>query len=180
MTGENMLINLSEAMNRKDEAQYREAELEFQTFEMMGVTYPVVQKSAVQLVLLSTAAKKVKVTAKANLSLQGACDRCLEAVELPFTIDFEEEFDFSKSEEERAEELDETCYITGFDLDVDRLIREELLLSFPMKVLCRDDCKGICKVCGNNLNTGECGCDRTELDPRMAAIRDIFNKAKEV
>lgn len=175
-----MLVNLSEAMNRKDEEQYREVTLEFQSFEMNGVIYPVVQKSTVQLTLLSSAAKKVRITAKASLSLQAPCDRCLEAVELPFDIDFEEEIDFSKSDEERAEELDETCYITGFDLDVDRLIREELLLNFPMKVLCRDDCKGICKVCGNNLNKKECGCDRTELDPRMAAIRDIFKNAKEV
>ncbi|MBQ9119512.1 MAG: DUF177 domain-containing protein [Lachnospiraceae bacterium] len=175
-----MLVNLSEAMNRKDEEQHKEVALEFSEFEMLGVTYPVITKSNVSLVLVSHAPKKVKVTANAKLSLQAPCDRCLEAVELPFDIDFEEEFDFSKSEQERAEELDETCYITGFDLDVDKLIREELLLSFPMKVLCRDDCKGICKVCGNNLNTGECGCDRTELDPRMAAIRDIFKNVKEV
>ena len=71
-------------------------------------------------------------------------------------------------------------YLIGFNLDIDRLIYGEILVNWPMKVLCRDDCKGICKVCGMNLNKGECNCQRTELDPRMAAIQDVFNKFKEV
>ena len=63
---------------------------------------------------------------------------------------------------------------------VNSLVYEEILLGFPMKVLCQEDCKGICKVCGANLNQGECGCVRTEPDPRMSVIRDIFNNVKEV
>ncbi|HAJ39913.1 MAG TPA: DNA-binding protein, partial [Lachnospiraceae bacterium] len=44
----------------------------------------------------------------------------------------------------------------------------------------KEDCKGICSICGKNLNHGTCDCDHTDLDPRMAQIRDIFNKFKEV
>ena len=65
-------------------------------------------------------------------------------------------------------------------MDTDRLVYDEILIGFPMKVLCREDCRGICAVCGANLNEGECGCDRTVPDPRMAVIRDIFNNFKEV
>ena len=50
----------------------------------------------------------------------------------------------------------------------------------PVKVLCRPDCKEICKKCGHNLNDGDCGCDTFVPDPRMAAIKDIFNANKEV
>ena len=82
--------------------------------------------------------------------------------------------------EEDDEEMDDTDYLIGFDLDVDKLIYREILVNWPMKVLCKEDCKGICKVCGHNLNEGDCGCQRTELDPRMAAIQDVFNKFKEV
>ena len=71
-------------------------------------------------------------------------------------------------------------YLIGFELDVDKLVYAEILVNWPMRVLCKDDCKGICKVCGMNLNKGACSCQRTELDPRMAAIQDIFNKFKEV
>lgn len=68
----------------------------------------------------------------------------------------------------------------GYHLNVDELINDELLLNWPMKILCREDCKGICKVCGRNLNDGECGCDDFVPDPRMAAIKDLFNADKEV
>ncbi len=47
----------------------------------------------------------------------------------------------------------------GFELDVDKLVYAEILVNWPMRVLCKDDCKGICKVCGMNLNKGTCSCD---------------------
>ena len=68
----------------------------------------------------------------------------------------------------------------GYHLDIDGLINNEILLNWPMKVLCNESCKGICKVCGKNLNEGDCGCDDLFPDPRMAAIKDIFNAYKEV
>ena len=77
-------------------------------------------------------------------------------------------------------DLDESNYLTGMDLDVDRLVYLEVLMSWPLKVLCRDDCKGICSQCGKNLNDGPCGCAEEPKDPRMAAISDIFSKFKEV
>ena len=49
-----------------------------------------------------------------------------------------------------------------------------------MKVLCSEDCKGICNVCGQNLNEGTCDCEDTGLDPRMSVIRDVFKNFKEV
>ena len=68
----------------------------------------------------------------------------------------------------------------GFHLDLDRIIYDEVLVNWPMKVLCREDCAGICKKCGQNLNHKTCDCEKTELDPRMAVIQDVFNKFKEV
>ena len=78
------------------------------------------------------------------------------------------------------EEMEETDYLIGFELDVDKLVYAEILVNWPMRVLCKDDCKGICKVCGVNLNKGTCSCDSFVPDPRMAAFQDIFNKFKEV
>ena len=84
------------------------------------------------------------------------------------------------SDEERVNDLDESSYLTGMNLDVDRLVYLEVLMSWPLKVLCREDCKGICSQCGKNLNDGPCGCVEEPKDPRMAAISDIFSKFKEV
>ena len=85
-----------------------------------------------------------------------------------------------QSEEERARELNEQFYVSGYNLDVDRLVGNELTLNLPMKVLCREDCKGICNRCGTNLNYGTCDCDTRSLDPRMSVIQDIFKQLKEV
>ena len=84
------------------------------------------------------------------------------------------------TEDEWARELDEQPFLNGYNLDVDQLVCNELLLSLPMKVLCREDCKGICNRCGANLNIETCDCDTRALDPRMSVIQDIFNQYKEV
>ncbi|MDE7297238.1 MAG: DUF177 domain-containing protein [Lachnospiraceae bacterium] len=175
-----MRISLAEIMNRREGVTELSVPLEFSVFERNGVAYEVLRKSEVRVALSSPAAKRVCIRLEAQVVLSAPCDRCLEEVELPFDIRYSREIDFSKTGEERAEELDELYYISGFDLDVDQLIFEELLVDFPAKILCREDCKGICRVCGANLNDGECGCDRATPDPRMAAIRDIFNNFKEV
>ena len=84
------------------------------------------------------------------------------------------------TDEERIANLDEQPYLQGYNLDVDQLVRDELLLNLPMKVLCDEDCKGICNRCGANLNHETCDCDRSSLDPRMSVIQDIFKQFKEV
>jgi len=87
------------------------------------------------------------------------CDRCLSESTGEQVHDFEEEFD-------KSEALDEL-------LDVTELLRDELLAGQPMKNLCRADCKGLCPVCGANLNEGECGCDRFIVDPRLATLQQL-------
>ena len=86
----------------------------------------------------------------------------------------------NQSEEERAKALDEQPYVSGYYLDVDQLVRNELLLNLPMKVLCDENCKGICNRCGANLNYESCNCESSSPDPRMSVIQDIFKQFKEV
>ncbi len=107
------------------------------------------------------------------------CNRCLEDVEtdIRFTIDKELTTDGAEINDGETEAAD---YLSGVWLDTDKLIYGEILVHWPMKVLCREDCRGICRVCGMNLNKGDCGCPKTEPDPRMAAIQDVFSKFKEV
>lgn len=175
-----MLIQMSEVMNVPNGLKEYTAPIEFDIFELNGVGYSITHKEPVKLRLTNLGGRKILVEAKTKLALAVPCDRCLKDVTIHQDIDMSTEIDLSKTEEQRTEDLDETNFVSGYDLDVDKLIYEEVLIGFPMKVLCKEDCEGICKVCGANLNQGECGCDRAELDPRMSAIRDIFNKFKEV
>lgn len=175
-----MLVQLSEIMNIPEGMITKQIPIDADSFAVNGCDYPISQKEDVIIRLTNLGNRKVLVEAKTNLALAVPCDRCLENVTVPMEIELVKEINFALTEEQRAEDLDEISYVTGYDLDVDKIIYEEVLIGFPMKVLCSEDCKGICKVCGANRNQGECGCDRTELDPRMSAIRDIFNNFKEV
>ena len=59
-------------------------------------------------------------------------------------------------------------------LDLDELVYSEVVVSVPMKHLCKEDCKGICEKCGKNLNEGECGGPKREIDPRLSALADLL------
>ena len=175
-----MTVSLSEAMQVAGGVFTKEIPYEPEEFCYAGSKYRFLKKEPVKLTVTNLGGRKVKIELEGEVTLSLPCDRCLREVAETVSFRTEREVDFSMTEEERTAELDETNFINGYDLDVDAFVCEEILLGFPMKVLCQEDCKGICKVCGANLNEGECGCDRTELDPRMSVIRDIFNNFKEV
>ena len=87
------------------------------------------------------------------------CDRCLTQATENQVHEFAEEFD-------KSEAVDDL-------IDVTELLRDELLAGQPMKNLCKADCKGLCPVCGANLNAGECDCDKLIVDPRLAALKQL-------
>lgn len=175
-----MQIQLSEIMNIKECVRKLSVPVEFDEFVFNGVSYDVVSKKPVELVITNLGGRKVLIKADSEVVLSIPCDRCLDEVRVPITINAEAEIDFSESEEKRTEDLDETSYITGYNLDVDVLVSEEMIMNFPMKTVCSEECKGLCSVCGTNLNNGGCSCDTFVPDPRMSVIRDIFNNFKEV
>ncbi|HEX6649379.1 MAG TPA: DUF177 domain-containing protein [Pyrinomonadaceae bacterium] len=106
------------------------------------------------------------------------CDRCLKPVEMPVSADFELEYiTGSDYESSQAAELTEAeMSIAVFDgkaIDVDEVVKEQILLAVPTRMLCREDCKGICPECGMDKNTGECQCVTDDIDPRWAALKNL-------
>lgn len=111
-------------------------------------------------------------------TLELPCSRCLE----PFTLPVASAFDLryqphtaNTGEGEREVEEDDltTAFYEHEEIDLGQLMREQFYLVLPMKPLCRDDCKGLCAVCGTNLNRGSCECTRSWEDPRLAALREL-------
>ena len=141
---------------------------------------PVSDSKPVALHIENVGDRTLVLSGEAEFTLMIPCDRCLEPVEVPFQLSIERTLDMNLTDEERIADLDEQPYLQGYNLDVDQLVRDELLLNLPMKVLCDEDCKGICNRCGANLNHETCDCDRSSLDPRMSVIQDIFKQFKEV
>ncbi len=175
-----MRISLSEAMNLKSEIRKVSADIEMEKFLYMGDEYDIIRKEPVQFSLLSVTAKTLQMKAHIVLQIEAPCSRCLEPVTIPFDIETDYRLVWEDDGSVHIEEDNEPIeFIDGYELDVDKLVSEEVMIGFPMKVLCSEDCKGICSICGANLNRGECGCDRTVLDPRMSIIRDLFRQ-KEV
>ena len=65
--------------------------------------------------------------------------------------------------------------VTNYKLDLDELTRADILLELPTKYLCSENCKGLCPVCGKNLNDGTCNCDLHQIDPRLEALKKLID-----
>ena len=124
--------------------------------------------------------RKLEVTGKAEITSVASCDRCLEDVEVKVTLDFKHKIDTESDAYDQSEDLDENNYIDGYSLDVEQLVYNELLVGWPTKILCSEDCKGICNVCGQTPNTGTSNSKGFVRYPRMSVIRDVFKNFKEV
>ncbi|MGN1080724.1 MAG: YceD family protein [Acutalibacteraceae bacterium] len=74
------------------------------------------------------------------------------------------------------EDTEEFVLCEDMKLNLYGLVRDDIILEMPSKFLCREDCKGICPVCGKNLNEGGCGCKEDEIDPRLSALKQLLNK----
>ncbi len=88
--------------------------------------------------------------------------------------------DVGLSDAELTEELDESNFIDGYHLDVDKLLFHEILSSWPTKVLCKGRLQGIMQCMRSEFKYGSCNCEDTGLDPRMSVVRDLFKNFKEV
>ena len=175
-----MQIHLSDITDSEGKHIQLQPELELDKISFQMGDYPILEKTPVELEITNTGNKVLELKGIGSVTVGIPCDRCLEQVAVKIPYEIEQKLDMKKSDTERVQDLDENDYLTGMGLDVDRLVYLEVLMSWPLKVLCREDCKGICSRCGKNLNKGSCGCAEEPKDPRMAAISDIFSKFKEV
>lgn len=173
-----MLLNLTELFAfQAGHKEKKEIVLELEVFKNGAESYKILRKTPVSFVFTNLAPGRVHVEGKAEVVLKMQCSRCLKDVEQEIQLSFAVDV---VSPEVPLEEADDQTFMEGYQLNVESLFSNEILMNLPTKVLCRPDCKGICRVCGKDLNLGECGCDTFVPDPRMAAIKDIFNANKEV
>ena len=152
-----MKIDLSIITKSINKELTQEADISLTSFRSRLGDFPIVRKAPVTLQIRNEENAAVFVKGTVDIDVMIPCARCLEEVRTPIRFDIDKKLTVQE-EGLVDEEMEEPDYLIGFELD----------------------CKGICKVCGMNLNKGACSCQRTELDPRMAAIQDIFNRFKEV
>ncbi|HVF42914.1 MAG TPA: DUF177 domain-containing protein [Pyrinomonadaceae bacterium] len=122
--------------------------------------------------------EEVRVSGKIVTEVELLCDRCAAPRRAPLVVEFDTRFipqAKAAVETDSVELLPEDLGLAAYEgdaVDLDELVREQILLALPGRNLCREDCKGLCQKCGADLNAGDCSCDRGETDPRWAALAD--------
>ena len=111
----------------------------------------------------------VAVHVRADFLLSLLCDRCADAFERTYTVPVEHVL----VRELNDENNDELICISSAQMDLDKLVSDDVFLSLPSKFLCAEDCKGICPTCGMNLNAGPCDCKKS-VDPRLADLLQLL------
>lgn len=135
-----------------------------------GISYPVTEPVVAQGTVRNTAGVLVM---KGELStcIHGICDRCANPfqreVSFPIDVVLVQELADEENEDEWVFPLE------GDSADLDDIVRTVFVLNLDSKLLCKEDCKGLCHRCGKNLNEGPCNCQK-ELDPRFAALKQLL------
>ncbi len=174
-----MFVNLTDVLHGEDKTVTMQIEPEMEAVTIGKETYPVIRKTSFLMTFTNVEHGKAQVTGEGGITFLMPCGRCLKDVEKTLELSFDRTV-FSPDRSISPDDSDDQEYMNGYQMDVEGLLYSEIVINWPMKVLCRPDCRGICRQCGQDLNTGTCDCDTFVPDPRMAAIQDIFNGSKEV
>ena len=137
-----------------------------------GNSFPVSEPVLASGTVRNTAGVLV-MTGTVRTTIHGVCDRCAgdfdRLVEIPMNVVLVTELSNEEDEDEWVFPLE------GDNADLEDIVRTVFVLNLDSKLLCREDCKGICPRCGKNLNGGPCDC-RKEPDPRFAALKQLLEK----
>ena len=131
--------------------------------------------------LLANTLGEIRVQGHLSVTMESDCDRCLEAARFAIQSDFDL-FYRPTDTTSAAEEVEidageaEIAFYEGSGLDLKDVLREHILLSMPMQRICREDCQGICPVCGQNRNAANCGCQVKTADDRWSALKKLSLK----
>ena len=137
-----------------------------------GTSFPVTEPVTAEGQVRNTAGVLV-MTGSIQTTIHGTCDRCAtefdRAMEFPLDVVLVTELANEENEDEWVFPLE------GDSADLDDIVRTVFVLNLDSKLLCKEDCQGLCCRCGKNLNDGPCSCQK-ELDPRFAALKQLLEK----
>jgi uncharacterized protein len=142
-------------------------------------------KVAAPVTLDATASRdkgKVRIAGRVTTTLELACSRCVETFPVPVDATFDllylpvTEAPKAGEEVEVGDEDINTAFYSDGVIDLADLVHEQIYLALPMKPLCREDCQGLCPVCGVNRNTTACTCEPRWEDPRLAGLKALLNE----
>ncbi len=116
--------------------------------------------------------REVAVSGNVQFSIEAPCSRCLQTVKLDLKPEVNLVLTPKESTGEEDDDLNHETYV-GDEVDISGYIREQIAMSLPFKVVCTEDCKGLCSSCGINLNNENCECESQRIDPRLAVLKNL-------
>jgi uncharacterized protein len=123
--------------------------------------------------------KDDRVQFRGEVSTRGniECSRCLDPVAVDITAPFEVSYAAALADDDGDLEVEDedlsVVELTGNTIDLKDFAREQVLLNVPARMLCREDCQGLCEICGANKNLSPCGCESETIDPRWQALKGL-------
>lgn len=164
-----MLFELKSVFLNDGSEQRLDYELNMSDVEIDGV-FPFTSPVSVTAVARNRASL-VTLTLECGYDYSRCCDRCGE----PFTRREIVTFSHRLAQTLADEGNDDYIETPDFTVELDEIIFSDILLNLPQKNLCKEDCKGLCRICGKNLNSGECGCESRSVDPRLAVLKQLMD-----
>ena len=144
---------------------------------LWGVSFPSPMKVKGD---ITNTAGYMRMQLEMSVDYSAECARCLAPVSDSFSLSLE------KTVAPRSilvgldeDKLDDYAIIEDGFLDIDEQLLAQLEMEFPIRFLCREDCRGLCQRCGKNLNDGKCDCPEKEIDPRMAPLQKLLEQMKK-
>ena len=166
-----MRLGLSQIIDRPGESVSYSVSVDLSDLQY-GTCFPVTEPVKAEGTVRNTAGVLV-MKGLITTCIHGTCDRCAadfdREMEIPIDAVLVTELANEENEDEWVFPLD------GDSADLEDIVRTTFVLNMDSKLLCSDDCKGLCCRCGKNLNDGPCGCQK-EIDPRLAALKQLLNK----
>jgi Predicted metal-binding, possibly nucleic acid-binding protein len=115
----------------------------------------------------------VELALSLSFQIKAPCDRCLEVVEIDETVGFKHILVRELREEEHEDDL--YICVENDTLNLEELAYDDVVLNLPTRILCREDCKGLCSGCGINLNRGSCECNTQAVDSRLEILKQLLD-----
>ena len=163
-----MLLDLKQLFEIPDEQLQVDTSLDFSEEELLdGYSFstPVLIKGKIV-----NRWESVMCDLNAQYTLNLTCDRCLEQ----FKQDFDSKLEYTLTRAEEDNYSDNEYCVEDGTLDLKEFVMSHILLNLPSKVLCKQDCKGLCTSCGANLNKEQCSCKKENIDPRLEILGTLL------
>ena len=165
-----MKIDFSEIIKANDSK--KDISLEMEAVKVNNVTSSVIFKDTIKL-----DGKLVNIGGSLELYLDiksryvVECDRCTKSIERELDFSIEEKLTNDENNEDESK-----IFFSGHSIEIDEMITGEIISRIPLKHICNEDCKGLCPMCGMDLNKGTCNCESDDIDPRLAGLKDLLKK----